>query len=467
MTTTDIERLNALLRTRFSAFATRSFLTLNPGARLVPGWHLDGLAHHLELVRRGKIHRLIINLPPRALKSTIVSVAFPAFVLGHEPHRRIFNISYGMDLATALSMQSRQIIESSWYRRAFPHMVPSRITDIEIETTQRGFRRATSIQAALTGRGGDIFIIDDPLKPIDAFSQPSRDAVNDWYSHTLFSRMDNKQTGAIIVVMQRVHQNDLTGFLLERSSEWTVLALPAIAEVDERILVGDGQYHFRAAGEALNPAYESLETLSRIRAEVGPDTFAAQYQQAPVPVGGAMFKREWFRYFDTPPERRLGVRLLQSWDTASKEGVRNDWSVCTTWLVVDKRDYFLLDVTRVKQDYPRLRATAIALAQRYDPNVILIEDSSAGTALAQEMRSEGQFRIQAVKPEQDKMSRAYTQTSKFAAGKVHFPKGASFLPELEAELLAFKGRHDDQVDSLCQALAHTSFGYDTTLSWVG
>jgi predicted phage terminase large subunit-like protein len=465
--TDDLNRLNALLRTSFLAFAARCFSTLNPGARLVRNWHIESIAYYLDLVRRGKIRRLIINLPPRSLKSTIVSVAFPAFLLGHDPRSRVFVVSYGADLAATLSMHSRSIIESPWYRRAFAEMVPSRVTDMEIETTLRGFRKATSIQSTITGRGGNFFIIDDPLKPIDALSQQQRDSVNNWYHHTLFSRMDNKETGAIVVVMQRLHLNDLTGFLLERSNEWTVLTLPAIAEADETIPIGEGRSYFRCAGDALNPSYESAETLLRIRNEVGSDTFAAQYQQAPVPIGGAMFKREWFRYFDTPPDRKLGVRLLQSWDTASKEGVRNDWSVCTTWLVVDKHDYFLLDVTRVKQDYPRLRATAIALAQRYDPNVILIEDSSSGTALAQEMRSAGRFRIQAVRPEHDKMARAYAQTAKFEARRVHFPNGASFLPELETELLSFpQGRHDDQVDSLCQALAHTNFGYDTTYSWV-
>ena len=164
----------------------------------------------------------------------------------------------------------------------------------------------------LTGLGGDIFIIDDPQKPADAQSETLRNSVTQWFSNTLRSRLDNKETGVIILVMQRVHLLDLTGYLTENSDEWTVLALPAIAEEDEKIAMGPKQYYHRRIGEALHPTYESLSTLQRLRNEVGSDVFAAQYQQAPVPPGGAMIRRQWLRYYDVAPERTYRTKVIQS-----------------------------------------------------------------------------------------------------------------------------------------------------------
>lgn len=170
---------------------------------------------------------------------------------------------------------------------------------------------------------------------------------------------------------------------------------------------------------------------------------------------------------EVPPlARTYSTRIIQSWDTAAKDGAQNDWSVCTTWMVVDKC-YYLLDLTRGRYDYPSLKATAIALAQKYRPHYVLIEDASTGTALAQELKSVyfgGAVRL--VPIERDKIGRLYVNQAKFEARLVLFPKGAPFLPELEAELLAFpQGKTDDQVDSITQALSHKS-GYNSTGNWI-
>jgi predicted phage terminase large subunit-like protein len=332
-------------------------------------------------------------------------------------------------------------------------------------TSQRGFRKSTSILGPLTGFGGDLFIIDDPQKPIDAQSEAARTQLIQWFTNTLISRLDNKETGAIIVVQQRVHMHDLTGYLLETTPDgWTVLSLPAIAVADERIAIGDGQFYDRIAGEALHPEYESLKTLQRLREQMGADLFNAQYQQAPVPPGGAMIKREWLRYYDKLPERTYRSKIIQSWDTAAKDGAQNDWSVCTTWFLHDK-SYYLLDLVRGRFNYPTLLKTALALAQRFDPRTILIEDASTGIALAQEL-SKMQHRV--VKPipvERDKVGRLFVEQQKFEAGLVHFPIGAAFLPELETELLTFpQSKTDDMVDSISQALHHPLSTY--TLEFV-
>jgi hypothetical protein len=275
--------INAMLRSDFKRFLHRCMLTLNPGADFLPNWHIDAIAHQLQCVRSGEVARLIINMPPRYLKSLTVSVIFPAFLLGHNPHLKIFGISYGTELSGKHAADFRAIVESAPYRRAFPNMIVSRAANSDVFTTKRGFRRSTSVNAALTGLGGDIFIIDDPQKPEDAQSETLRNSVNQWFSNTLRSRLDNKETGSIIVVMQRVHQHDLTGHLLENSKGWTVLNLAALAEEDESIPIGNGKFHVRRAGDALHPLYESRTTLENLRSELGSEIFAAQYQQSPVP----------------------------------------------------------------------------------------------------------------------------------------------------------------------------------------
>lgn len=458
---------NALLRSDLKSFLHRCVLVVNPGAQFVPNWHIDAIVYQLERIRRGEINRLIINLPPRYLKSIMASVAFSAFLLGQDPRRRIICLSYGAELAAKHAGDCRAVMQSNWYRWAFSGTQISRVSDSDIHTTLRGFRKTTSVGGTLTGLGGDLIIIDDPQKATDAQSQALRDQANQWFSNSLLSRLDNKERGAIIVVMQRVHLNDLTGYVLENSDDWTVLSLPAIAETDERIQIGNDKFHIRKVGEALHPEYESLRTLNRLRREMGSELFQAQYQQAPVPSGGAMIRRQWLRYYDTPPERTSRMRIIQSWDCAGKEGAANSWSVCTTWLVVDKRDYYLLDVTRGRFEYPKLRQTALALAERYDPTTILIEDTSAGIALGQELRQLGRYRVNSIQVERDKVTRLYVQAAKFEAGNVYFPRNAPFLLDLEAELLSFpQGKHDDQVDSMTQALAFKAFGYDASLEWV-
>src|ERR1700730_14327829 len=255
--------LEALLRNDFRAFVHKVFATLSPGQAYVPTWHVEAIAWQLERVRRGEIRRLIINMPPRSLKSIAASVAFPAFVLGHDPSRRIICVSYSGDLAKKHANDFRAVLESPWYRSTFPtaRIGPFKNTETEIELTARGFRLATSVGGTLTGRGGDIIVIDDPLKPDDALSEVRRSAANQWFTNTLLSRLDDKRVGAIVVVMQRIHMDDLTGFLLAQSDEWDVLSLPASADPDESIPLSNDRKYLRKSGEALSPEREPLEVL--------------------------------------------------------------------------------------------------------------------------------------------------------------------------------------------------------------
>ena len=449
----DKSLLNAILRQDFQAFLRKTFLTLSPGQPFVPAWHIGALAHRLEQVRRGEIKRLIVNLPPRSLKSIAASVAFPAFVLGHDPTCRLICVSYAADLARKHANDFRAVLNSAWYRHLFPgtRIGPYKDAADEVELTRRGSRLATSIGGTLTGRGGDIVVIDDPLKPVDASSEPKRTGVNQWLVNTLLSRLDDKRTGAIVIVMQRVHMDDLTGFVLSQDEDWTVLSLPAIAECDEFIPLGDGAVHHRREGDVLSPEREPLATLHQLRTQLGSDLFSAQYQQAPVPPGGAMIKRHWVKRYATRPAAERAF-ILQSWDTASKGGPDNDWSVCSTWQRVGHTDWYLLDVWRGRVDYPGLKAQVVALAKQWGARQVLVEEAATAIGLIAELR--GQVRgITAIRPDKDKAARLSQVSALFEAGQVYLPERATWLVEFEAELFAFPGgKHDDQVDSVSQAL---------------
>ena len=377
--TADRVLLQAICRQDFPSFIHRCFNSLTPGQQFAMNWHIRALAYRLEQVRLGKIRRLIVNMPPRSLKSIIVSVSWPAFVLGHDPTKRLIVVSYASELATKHSNDCRSILTADWYRGLFPSTRISRTknTEAEVTTSRHGFRLSTSVDGTLTGRGGDIIVIDDPLKPIDALSDSKRERVNNWYANTLLSRLDDKQTGAIIIVAQRLHVEDLSGVLSRASDEWTVLDFPAIAERDEIVFIGENEYHSRQVGDVLHPEREPKEILGQIRTQLGSDIFSAQYQQQPMPPGGALIKRNWLRRYSHLPTRASSSYVVQSWDTASKPGESNDYSAATTWLVHDG-GYYLVDVLRDRFDYPTLKSRAIAYAKTYQPVKILIEDTGVG-----------------------------------------------------------------------------------------
>jgi hypothetical protein len=198
----DKRRLTtAAYRTDFPSFIAKCFGCLNPGAELQMNWHVLAMAHRLEEVRQGRSRRLNINGPPRTLKSLLASVAFPAFILGHDPTRRFIAVSYDLKLATKLHNDFRAIITAPWYRDLFPETLISRTknSESEVVTTRGGGRLATSVDGTLTGRGGDLLVIDDPLSAADALSDSKRQRVNDWFRQSLISRLDDKRNGAIIV----------------------------------------------------------------------------------------------------------------------------------------------------------------------------------------------------------------------------------------------------------------------------
>ena len=444
---------DVLLRNDLATFIARAFKHVDPQGQFSSNWHLDLIADRLTKVYRGSIRRLIITVPPRSLKSICASVAFPAWVLGRDPSRRIICASYGQELANKLARDTISVMQASWYERAFATRLANRAATADFETTQRGGRRATSVGGVLTGLGGDLIIIDDPVKPDEALSDVQRQAANDWFDNTLYSRLNDKRTGAIVVIMQRLHLDDLVGHVLEKE-DWEIVNLPAMATDDEDwtydTLFGKRR-HRRLQGEALHPQREPLPTLEALRNMLGTYAFSAQYQQAPVPIGGGMVKRDWFLAYEESDLPASFDAIVQSWDTAIKESQLADYSVCTTWGIKDKICY-LLDVLRKRMAYPDLKRAVNAQAQRWKPQTILIEDKASGSQLIQELRNEIRG-IKGVKPEGDKVMRMHAQTATIEGGFVRLPKQAPWLPDYLYELTTFpKSKYDDQVDSTSQAL---------------
>ena len=274
-----------LQRQDFCAFLRGSFGLINPGTAYLHNWHIEQIAQALEACRQRDIRRLIINMPPRALKSICINVAWPAFLLGHDPATRIIAASYAQGLSVKHAQDSRLIMQSGWYGGLFPRTRPRRGENEKhkLVTTRRGFRLATSVGGTLTGEGGDFLIVDDPMNAANAYSHTARERVKHWFDYAFTSRLNDKKRGVIVVVMQRLHEDDLTGHLLKKGG-WEHLCLPAI----------------NAQGEALHAAREDVPSLQRLRREMGEAAFAAQYLQQPLREEGAFLKREWFRRFDLP-----------------------------------------------------------------------------------------------------------------------------------------------------------------------
>lgn len=450
----DRRLLSAILREDFGTFVAKVVKTVVPGHRYHHNWHIEAVSHQLRLVLDGEIRRLIITQPPRSLKSICASVAFPAWVLGKYPSKRFACVSYSDKLAATFARQFRTVVTSDWYRSLFPAMRLAKDTETENETTEGGGRFVAPVGGSFTGRGAEFIIIDDPMKADDAQSEKARHSLIEWYETTLVSRLNDKQQGSIILVCQRLHEDDLAGRLL-RTGGWDHLELPAFTETDRQIPIGPGAFHFWRAGEVLHPGREPHDVLEKIKAEMGSLVFSAQYLQRPVPAQGNLIRRDWIKRYERAPIPGPGAFVVQSWDVASTVAATSDWSVCTTWLVL-QRNYYLLDVWRGRLEFPRLKQQVVALARQYQPSHVLIESAGPGLHLIQEFRINPASGVPVpigVDPKGDKRDRMEAQSARFESGQVHFPEDASWLAACLDEILGFPNtRHDDQLDSISQFL---------------
>ncbi len=442
--------LRAALAQDFMSSAEFAFGVVRPNTVFKPNWHLEALAYKLSQVAAGEVRRLIVTMPPRNLKSLFASVALPAWYLGHNPSERVVAVSYSDTLARAHANDFRRVVNDPIYQSAFPKMRLARDTDREIMTTMRGRRYATSIEGTLTGFGGNLVIIDDPLKQEDAHSEAVRKRTIEWYRSTLLSRPDDKQTARIVLVMQRVHQDDLAGYL-EDQGGFEILNLPAIAPKTQAYELGGGRIYVRQQGELLHPTHEPTAVLAELKREMGPIAFSAQYQQSPVPPGGTIIKRKWLATYDEMPAHQSGEQIIMSWDIALSEEEKGDYFACVV-LLRRKEVFYVLEVVRGRWRFDDLKRKILDVKRRYGAGTLLIEDSPISKGLIQSLE-ESSINVTPYRPETDKRARLIAQSDLFAGGSVRLPKSAPWLEDFTAELLAFPGRHDDQVDALTQGLA--------------
>jgi predicted phage terminase large subunit-like protein len=445
--------LSALRRQQFEYFLTKAFETLHPGDQpLDLAWYLKAICHSLAEIQEGKERRLVITVPPRHLKSVTASVAFVAWILGHDPKAKIMVASYSQDLARHHSNQTRTIMESDWYRKDFAR---TRISErgnraLEIETTAGGVRKAVSVGGSITGFGADIILIDDCMKADEARSATVRQELRNWFDNTLLSRLNDKASGRIVSIQQRLHEDDLPAYMLEKG--YRHLNLPAIAERDEKIAVGTNQTYTRRAGELLNPARESKETLEQLRRDLGPVVFSAQYQQEPVTAEGNMIRLEWFGTYEERLPRDRFSKVVQSWDTGMTSAPTSDFSVCTSWgFERETFKWHLLDVYRARLDFPDLKRAAIELWRAWKADAVIVEKAASGHGLFQDLKASGPFQPILIDPINSKEERFNGCLGEVEAGHFLLPAEAAWRDPFLHELRAFPhGKHDDQVDSFSQ-----------------
>lgn len=430
-------------------FFSRFMFRHRKGFRWKHNWHHEAICEALMRVYRGESRRLIINIPPRYSKTELAVVNFIAWALGNSPDAEFIHASYSSPLAVNNSALAKQMVQSEWYRAVFPEVVLRNDSKSKADwrTERGGVVYATGAKGTITGFGagklrpgfGGAIIIDDPHKADEAASDPIRRGVLNWFQGTIESRCNSPET-PIILIMQRLHEEDLSGFLLAggNGETWEHLCIPALNEADEPL------WSFK----------HSREELKRME-QANPYVFAGQYMQRPAPLGGGIFKSDWWRYYSALPPVK---RIVQSWDTAFKKDSTADFSVCTTWAECEQ-GYYLIDVFKQRMEYPDMKRAAVNLFQTHKPHAVLVEDKASGQSLIQELRRETNMPIVAIKVDTDKVSRAYAVTPLIESGRVFLPEKAAWLLDFIQSLGTFpNAAHDDDVDSTTQALNYMARG---------
>jgi len=346
------EAVAAACRLSFGAFAHRMFNVLEPGGRFEYGWHIDCIAEHIEALHRGEIRRLIINQPPRTLKSFLCSIFFPAWALGHAPTEKFIVTSYSHKLAESMSAKTRMLVASQDFMDVFGELKinPAQDAKSHWQTAQFGQYYADSVLGQITGIGCGYLLIDDPIKPMEAYSDTVRKNTIENIRTTLFSRFNDPRTGKLLMIMQRVHDGDPTGELLHDGG-YTHLKLPAEAQKPVLIRLGKRLWTMKQ-GDLLMPDRLSAETLARMKLDMGSANYAGQILQEPVPPGGGDFKTEWPKYYGRDPISPRTMNIYIICDPAGGEDLNkrkkksSDWTAYMVVGVAPDNNYYLLDIKR-------------------------------------------------------------------------------------------------------------------------
>jgi predicted phage terminase large subunit-like protein len=443
-----------------AAFVKLAWPVIEPGQEYIHGRHVDVMCEHLEAVSHGQIRKLIINIPPGCMKSSLVGVFWPMWEWGplNRPATRFVGVSHEQNLGIRDNLKCRRLATSTWYQRRWGDRVQlskDQNEKLNFENLQTGFR-LVSTPSNITGRRGDRVIVDDPISVANANSQAEREKVNTWARESLPSRLNNPDSSAIVIVMQRVHENDMSGLLLADDFGFEHLCLPMRYETNRIYSTSLGKVDWRTEeGQLLFPERFPLEVVDNLEKTMGSYATAGQHQQRPAPREGGIFKKNWWQYFKIRPQIK---RIIQSWDTAFKTKQENDYSVCTTWAECEN-GYYLLDRYKDKIEYPELKRAAINLAATHKPHAVLVEDKASGQTLIQELKRDTNLPIIPIKVDSDKISRAYAVTPLIESGRVFLPEAAEWLVDyLEAMGNFPNGAHDDDVDSTTQAINYLARG---------
>ena len=413
----------------------------------IQGNHHKIFADKLTQIAKGEIKRLIINMPPRHTKSEFASVYFPSWVMGLKPNMKIMQTTHTSELSVRFGRKVRNLMDSEEYKAIFPKVTLSADSKSagRWETNRGGEYFAAGVGGAITGRGADLLIIDDPHSEQDALSPSALDSAYEWYTSGPRQRL--QPGGSIVIVMTRWSTIDLTAQLLKRQTEahadqWDIVELPAI---------------FEDSGNPLWPEYWKLEELEAVKASLPVTKWNAQYMQNPTSEEGAIIKRDWWQPWEKdkiPPVEYI----IQSYDTAFSKKETADFSAITTWGIFrpseDSGDaIILLDAKRGRWDFPELKAVANEEYKYWEPEMVLVESQASGTPLTHELRNMG-IPVVNYRPSRgnDKVTRVHAVSPVFESGMVWAPQ-KKFAEEVIEECAAFPfGEHDDYVDSMTQAI---------------
>lgn len=451
----NIER--ELCKRSLAHFARRAWHVLEPAAELKWGWALDAICLHLEAVSDGRILRLLMNVPPGSMKSLLTGVIWPAWEWGPRgmPEMRYVGTAHEETLAIRDSRKCRDLIKSEWYQKLWPIEL-SRDLDgkREFGNVKKGSRQARSF-TSLTGVRGDRIILDDPISADNANSEPKLEAVRIAFTETLPTRV-NSDKSAIVVVMQRLSEKDVSGVILDMKLPYVHLCIPMRFEPERRCTTSIGWSDPRTVeGELMFPDRFGEDQVKELETTLGSYGAAGQLQQRPAPRGGGILKEAWFRYYSVLP--RMEFRTIHA-DTAQKTGQENDYSVFQCWGRSLVGEAVLIDQIRGKWEAPELLVQARAFWLKHINSrgpvlrSMMVEDKVSGTGLIQTLRREG-IPVIAVQRSNDKLSRGYDAAPFVESGNVLLPIDAAWLSDFLAEASTFPGgAHDDQLDPMFDAI---------------
>ena len=435
-------------------FVRQEWPVVEPATEFVSGWHLDAICEHLEAVTRGQIHRLLISVPPRHMKSLAVSVFWPCWEWITHPERRWLFCSYAAGLAIRDSVKCRRMVESPWYRRRWGDRFGLNSDQNEksrFENDKAGYRIAIGVGGAATGEGGDRVIVDDPHNVREAESEIVRQSVLDWWDQVMSTRLNDPKRGAMVIVMQRVHENDLAGHVLQQGG-YEELKLPAEYEGSQQVTSIGWRDPRTEPGELLWPERFGQEEVEALKRTMGSYAAAGQLQQRPAPAAGGILKRHWWKFYREAP--RPCSEVIQSWDCAFKDTRTSDFVVGQVW-GRHGADKYLLDQVRGRMDCPATIQAVKRLSEKWpQAQAKLVEDKANGPAVIATLKHEIVGLI-AVNPEGGKEVRAHAVSPQIEAGNVYLPDPtiAPWIGGFIDECAAFpNGAYDDQVDAMSQAL---------------